>query len=75
MTIQDTIAAAKRHIETDPGLAVYMVRDLREVKAAELDSLAWALSDTRNYCHRNDAIGFFELLEKALAEAQPAAQK
>jgi hypothetical protein len=38
------IASARRHLEKyDPDLAVYMVRDLPETKAAGLDDLCWAL--------------------------------
>jgi hypothetical protein len=38
------IASARRRLYlNDPDLAVYMVRDLPETKAAGLDDLCWAL--------------------------------
>jgi hypothetical protein len=51
---------------SDPSLAVYMVRDAPEVEAAGLRDLAWALCSG---CHRNDALGFFEMLEEHLKGA------
>jgi hypothetical protein len=47
-----------------PSLAVYMVRDTPEVEAAGLRDLAWALCS--GSCHKNDALGFFEMLEEHL---------
>jgi len=60
----------KRCAKRDPSLAVYMVRDTPEVEAAGLKDLAWALCFG---CHRNDALGFFELLEEYLNRALIAA--
>ena len=43
-TVLDTIAAARRQLDQyDPDLAVYMVRDLPETKAAGLTDLCWAM--------------------------------
>jgi hypothetical protein len=47
----------------DPSLSVYMVRDSLEVEQAGLDELAWTLS--REHCSREDALAFFDMLEKA----------
>lgn len=58
----------RRRCDNDATLAVYMVRDLPEVKEAGLDDLAWAL--TKNYCTKNDALGFFDLLEAHTKQAQ-----
>jgi len=66
MTIQEMMVKAKEHIQREPALAVYMVRDYLEVVEAELDSLAWMLASERYGCHKNDAIWFFEELEKYL---------
>lgn len=59
-----TVISAKKHIDIDPSLAVYMCRDLRVTYAARLTDLAWALSGHDSNCHRNDARGFFDLLDK-----------
>ena len=52
--------------DSDPSLAVYMVRDFPEVAKAGLDEMAWDLS--REHCNKKDALYFFELLEKAVTE-------
>jgi hypothetical protein len=54
----------KRICESDPSLAIYMVRDTPEVAEAGLLDLAWALC--QGDCHKNDALGFFDLLEAHL---------
>jgi hypothetical protein len=56
----------RKRCDNDATLAVFLVRDAQEVKDAGLDDLAWAL--TTNYCTRNDALGFFDLLEKSMKE-------
>ena len=48
----------------DPSLAVYMVRDSLEVEKAGLVEEAWTLS--REHCSREDALAFFDALEKAV---------
>jgi hypothetical protein len=59
------IAHAHDLVDRDPGLAVYECRDLRITKAAGLDDLAWAIC--QGNCHRNDAVGFFEYLDKYIS--------
>ena len=60
------IERAKLYYVPDPSLSVYMCRDLQIVKDANLTDLAWALC--KEGCHRNDVIGFFELLDKYIQE-------
>jgi len=50
----------------DPSLIIFMMRDYEVVKNADLLDLAWCLSN--DYCHKNDAIGFCELLEKYIID-------
>jgi hypothetical protein len=57
-----TVINAKKQIDKEPWLAVFMCRDLKITKDANLLDLAWALS--QGNCHRNDARGFFEMLDK-----------
>lgn len=45
----------------DPSLAVFMIRDMPEVKYVEMFPLAY---DMGQYCSRADALWFFEVLEK-----------
>ena len=59
------IAHAKDLIDHDPALAIYECRDLRITEAAGLNDLAWAIC--LEDCHKNDAIGFFEYLDKYFA--------
>lgn len=42
MNTLDWIAKAREHVEDDPHLAVYMIRDLPETKRADLEDLAWS---------------------------------
>lgn len=70
MDIREAIEHAKQHLDRDPGLAVYMLRDYPETEAAELSDLAWALSSPSNYCHKNDAAWFIEMLEAYLNKAE-----
>lgn len=42
MNTRDWIEEARKHTEKDPGLAVFMVRDLPATKEAGLTDLAWA---------------------------------
>ncbi len=49
----------------DAQVAMIMLRDYPEVKEAELDDLAWAIYRDGN-AHKNDVLGFIELLEKHL---------
>lgn len=50
----------RERCQRDPSLAVFMVRDLPETEAAGLKDLAWCLCYD---CHKNDALGFFDMLE------------
>ena len=47
----------------DAQIAVLILRDYPEVKKAGLSDLAWAIYRD-GYAHKNDALGFIELLEK-----------
>ena len=50
----------------DAQIAIIGLRDFQEVKDADLSDLAWAIY--RDGCaHKNDVLGFIELLEKRLA--------
>lgn len=68
---QNTLAQARQNLEElkadlvrDPGLLVFTFRDLPETAEVGLNDLAWVLSSDNGHCHRNDAIGFFELFIK-----------
>ena len=63
-TVWDCVDAAKKHIDRDPSLAVYMVRDMRIVEEAGLRDLAWALADNGANTTPDEARGFFEALDK-----------
>ena len=65
-----TVYNAKQTIGNhyDPSMPVFMCRDLQIVKDAGLSDLAWALCSPNSYCHKNDVIGFFELLDKYVEE-------
>lgn len=58
----------KINTESEPSFSVYMVRDADVVRDAGLADLAWALCGVWANCSQNDAIGFFEDLEKYLLE-------
>jgi hypothetical protein len=72
------LAEARQHLESDPHLAAFMVRDLPEMKEFGLDELAWATF--KGNPTRNDVEFLLEELEAAhsrkagtLAMAAPAA--
>ena len=67
-SFQNMLRVAKTHIHDDPDLAVYMMRDYAETKAAGLDDLAWALA--RAGTSVGDAEYFFKQLEARLAEGE-----
>lgn len=52
----------------DPSIYVYAYRDHYLTEAAGLADYAWALCRFDSYTHRNDVLGFLELLEKKLNE-------
>ena len=64
MDIQELIRRARGHLDDDPHLANYILRDTAEVKAADLEDLAWAFH--KGQPHKNDVLGLIELLEKSL---------
>ena len=68
MDIREAIREARRHVDEDPHLANFILRDYSEVKAARLDDLAWSMH--RNPPHKNDVLYLIELLEKWLAKEE-----
>lgn len=56
------LANVRGHMDRDPGLAAFMVRDMPQTRAAGALNLAWAL--TREGAHRNDVDWLLKLLEK-----------
>lgn len=68
MNIREAIAHARQHLDTDPELAAFMVRDYQETKDADLYGFAYDLGCGRYNTHKNDVIGLFEYLEKWLDE-------
>lgn len=56
------VEVARKRIESDPELAIYMLRDYQEIEQMELSDLAWAACRCGNV-HKNDALGFFELVD------------
>jgi hypothetical protein len=69
MDIWQTIELAKQHLDTDPHLANFILRDLPEVKELGLDDLAWAMH--KEHPHKNDVLYLIELLEHGLTTAAP----
>ncbi len=65
MSIEEAIAQAREHLDTDPHLANYILRDQPEVAAAGLSDLAWAIHRSGNV-HKNDVLGLIESLEATL---------
>jgi hypothetical protein len=63
------INAAKSHLDTDPTLSAFILRDLPEIRQADLDDLAWALHRDGNV-HKNDVLGLIELLESHLERTE-----
>ena len=68
--LKGIIALARSNLKSDPGLAVFIVRDLPEVEEAGLDDLAWTIC--RHGCSQDDATDFLDRLEKSIAEANNA---
>ena len=69
-TFTKMLERAKQYVAKSPhdaALAVYMLRDFEETKAAELDDFAWAVSDA-DYCAASEATWFLSKLEKAARE-------
>ena len=54
----------------DAELELYPYRDHYLVAEVDLTDLAWCLMRWDSNTHRNDVIGFFELLDKKLREMQ-----
>ena len=66
----ETVRSARRYLEKDHTLALFMVRDLQVVKDAELSDLVWSMF--KNYCVRGEVKWLLDELEKHLVEsAQP----
>ncbi len=65
MNIREQIEQAKKHLDTDPHLANYILRDLQEIKDAKLSDLSWAMH--RDVAvSKNDVLMLIELLEDYL---------
>ena len=62
--IKRAIECARTHIEQDPSLAVYMVRDYRETEVLGLGDLAWLMGKEGD-CSKNEAIWLLDTLEEA----------
>jgi len=62
--IQEAINLARTHIEQDPNLAIFIVRDYPELKEWQLSDLAWALY--KNTIARSEAAWFLDKLESHL---------
>jgi hypothetical protein len=65
----DAIKAARKHIEADPGLAVYMVRDLEATKQAQMTDVCWEIT-RQGFTTANEAtwvLNKVEAVAKALA--------
>lgn len=62
--IKETIVRAKAHLDDDPHLANYMLRDTQEIRDAGLSDLSWAMH--RDNPHKNDVLYLIEQLEKYL---------
>ena len=65
MIIQDAIKLARKHVDKDPHLAVFIVRDYEELEQFDLHDLAWSMY--RNYCTVKEAIWLLDEIEKGLA--------
>lgn len=64
-----TIRSARRQMDDDPSLSVYMIRDLQETKDAGLADVAYELA--KSYCPRQDAEWLLDALEKHVQGASP----
>jgi len=62
---REAIAHARKYLDSDTHLAAYVVRDLPETKAAQLDDLAWAMFFA-NAVSKNDVVGLLDKLEEYL---------
>jgi hypothetical protein len=69
MEIREAITLARRYVDRDPHLAIYILRDLPEVKAAKLLDLAWAFVNDNVY--PNEAKWFVDKLEESLGPEEP----
>jgi hypothetical protein len=66
----DTIKAARKHIGPEPGLAVYMVRDLEATKVAQMTEICWEIT-RQGYISANEAtwvLNKVEAVARALAD-------
>jgi len=63
-SLQDAIILARKYVEEDPNLAMFIVRDFPELKKWQLDDLAWALY--QNTIARSEAAWFLDKLESHL---------
>ena len=66
--VRKEIELAHCHLDDDPMLAAYIVRDLAETKAAGLDELAWSMAQT--YCTRDEAEDLLNKLETYLNQLE-----
>ena len=62
--IQQAISLARRHLDDDPHLANYILRDRQEVKDAGLDELSWSMHGQT--ISKNDVLFLIERLEMYL---------
>lgn len=70
--IRNAIETARRVVDNDPNLAVFVVRDYEELDRAELKDLAWAMY--RNYATPKEVREFLNDIETWLNEHPKAAQ-
>jgi hypothetical protein len=69
MKIREAITLARKYVDRDPHLAVYILRDFPETKAAKLLDLAWAF--VSGNVHPNEAKWFVDKLEESLEPEDP----
>ena len=65
-TFEEIKEIVMKYISPDPSFAIFMVRDFAEVEQAGLKDLAWCLASSEGNAHKNDVIGFLELLEERM---------
>ena len=64
MTNQEIIDSARRHLDTDPSICAWIVRELPMTLDAGMNDLAWAMTKDNAYVHKNDAVYLLDELEK-----------
>ena len=69
-TLTEALRLARKHLDDDPHLSNYVLRDRLEVKELGLDDYCWGLHRDGNVS-KNDVLLIIERLEKALSDAIP----